>query len=148
MSIKETLYADRTRYLKAGDELGKATIRALIGEIEKAEKSGRGEPKNLNDSEIIDIFGREVKKRRETANIYANAGASERAERETAEADLIATYLPAQLTVEAISKLVDNAIAELGAGVNLGQVMKLVNPLTKGLAEGKLVSEIVRNKLL
>lgn len=146
-TLKETLYADRTRFLKSGDELGKTTVRALINEIEKLEKSGRGEPKVLTDAEVVDVLGREVKKRRETATIYSGAGATERAERETVEADFIATYLPQQLTAEAITEFVDNAISELGGNANLGQVMKLVVPFTKGRADGKLVSEIVRSKL-
>jgi uncharacterized protein YqeY len=148
MTIKETLYADRTRYLKAGDELGKSTVRALIGEIEKAEKSGKGEPKPLTDVEVIDILGREVKKRRETAGIYTDAGVADRAERETAEADLIAAYLPKQLTRDEVKELVLEAIKQAGEGANLGQVMKLVTPLTRGRAEGKLVSEVVRGQLL
>jgi len=146
MTIKDTLKADLTKFLKERNELGKTTLRGVLGAVETAEKSGKTAVE-FTDSQVLELLGREVKKRRETATIYAGAGQVERSERETAEADLIAKYLPAQLDREAIETFVDNAVAELGAAANLGKVMKLVTPFTKGRADGKLVSEIVRSKL-
>jgi len=146
MTIKDTLKADLTKFLKERNELGKTTLRGVLGAVETAEKSGKTAVE-FTDSQVLELLGREVKKRRETATIYAEAGQVERSERETAEADLIAKYLPAQLDREAIETFVDNAVAELGAAANLGKVMKLVTPFTKGRADGKLVSEIVRSKL-
>jgi uncharacterized protein YqeY len=146
MTIKDTLKADLTKFLKERNELGKTTLRGVLGAVETAEKSGKTAVE-FTDSQVLELLGREVKKRRETATIYAGAGQVERSERETAEADLIAKYLPAQLDREAIETFVDNAVAELGAAANMGKVMKLVTPFTKGRADGKLVSEIVRSKL-
>jgi len=146
MTIKDTLKADLTKFLKERNELGKTTLRGVLGAVETAEKSGKTAVE-FTDSQVLELLGREVKKRRETATIYAEAGQVERSERETAEADLIAKYLPAQLDREAIETFVDNAVAELGAAANMGKVMKLVTPFTKGRADGKLVSEIVRSKL-
>jgi len=147
MAIKDRLYADRTKYLKDRNELGLSTLRGLIAAVEGAEKNGIGEPIVLSDARVQEVLNTELKKRRSAASEYAKAGRTDRAERELAEGELIKEYLPYQLTEEAVADLVNTAIKELGENANIGQVMKLVNPHTKGRADGKLVSGLVKAKL-
>lgn len=146
MAIKDKLYTDRTKYLKDRNELGLSTLRGLIAAVEAVEKAGK-EPVELSDTQVQEVLNRELKKRRETAEVYTKAGRTDRAERELAEAEFIKEYLPYQLTEEAIADLVNTAIKELGDNANLGQVMKLITPHTKGRADGKLVSGLVKAKL-
>jgi uncharacterized protein YqeY len=145
-TLKETLRNDLTRNLKAHNELETTTLRLVLGEIQRAEKSGNTAVE-FNDDKVLELIASEAKKRRGSAAIWVKEGVVDRAERETAEADFLATYLPVQLTTEAIEELVTNAIAELGTAANVGQVMKLIVPFTKGRADGKLVSTIVKEKL-
>lgn len=146
MAIKDRLYADRTKYLKDRNELGLSTLRGLIAAVEAAEKSGK-QPVELSDTQVQEVLNRELKKRRDTAEVYQTAGRTERAEREVAEAEFIKEYLPYQLTEEAIADLVNTAVKELGENANIGQVMKLVTPHTKGRADGKVVSGLAKAKL-
>jgi uncharacterized protein YqeY len=145
VNVKEKLQADRTVFWKAGKTLEKDTLGLVLGSIQTAEKSGKA-AKVFTDQEVLDFVASEVKKRRDTAKTYADAGVNDRAERETAEADFLATYLPAQLTEEAITDFVETAIAQT-PGANLGQIMKLVVPFTKGRADGAVVRRIVQEKL-
>ncbi len=145
-NIKDRLNEDRVKFLKARDELNLSVVRALIGTIETAEKGGK-KAVTFDDAQVLEVLGREQKKRRESAEIYANAGNAERSERETAEADVISRYLPVQLTETEIREIATVAANEAGDDANFGQVMKLVTAQTKGRADGKLVSGIVREVL-
>jgi len=142
-TLKEQLRADLTVNLKAHNELATTTLRLILGEIQSQEKGGKMAVE-FDDAKVLNLIGQEAKKRRDSAAIYADAGSPDRAERETAEADFLATYLPTQLTKDEIVAIVNDVIAEHGAG-NFGLVMKNVTLLTKGRADGKLVSEIVRS---
>lgn len=144
-NLKEKLQAERTAFWKAGKTLEKDTLGLVLGSIQTAEKSGKT-VKVFTDKEVIDFLAGEVKKRRDTAKTYADAGINDRAERETAEADFLATYLPAQLTEEAIEDFVNTAVAQ-NPDANLGQIMKLVVPFTKGRADGAVVRRIVQEKI-
>ena len=142
-TLKERLRADLTVHLKARHELEITTLRNILGEVQSQEKSGKTAIE-FDDAKVLDLIAKETKKRRDSANIYAEAGSPERAERETAEADFLTAYLPTQLTREEITAIVNDVISVYGTG-NFGLVMKNVTLLTKGRADGKLVSEIVRS---
>lgn len=147
-NLKQKLNSDLAVNLKARNELETTTLRNVIGEIQRAEKSGKTAVE-FTDADVLDFLNREVKKRRETAKEFATVGAVERATRETAEADFLSAYLPAPLTSEQLATIVDEAIAEVGATdvKAFGQVMKLVTAKTKNQADGKVISELVRSKL-
>jgi uncharacterized protein YqeY len=112
---------------------------------EVAGKSAR----QLSDEEVVAVLGREAKKRREAAEAFAQAGRPELADRERAEGEVIAGYLPAQLGDDELRELVAAAIAQTGATDprGMGQVMKVVTPRTAGLAEGGRVAAEVRRQL-
>lgn len=151
-TLKERLQADVVTHMKSGNKTALTTVRNVLGEIETREKSGKT-PVTLDDAQITSLLQKEASKRRETAEIYATAGESDRAAAEVAEAEVIEAYLPAPLTREGVEKIVDDAVAALTAdGTELtmrqmGQVMKPVTAEVAGRFDGKAVSEIVRAKL-
>lgn len=146
MTVKERLKLDLTAAMKQGDELRKSTLRGVLGTIQTAEKAGKVAV-DFADEKVLEILGQEVKKRRETAAVFAENGRADRAERELAEAEVLKVYLPVQLTEAEVTAIVDAAVVQVGEGAVLGQVMKLVVPQTKGKADGRMVSELVRARL-
>jgi len=103
--------------------------------------------KDLGDDDVIKILRSELKKREESIQLYKQGNRQDLADKEIYEAELIKSYLPAQMPVEEIAKLVDQAKTELGVGANFGQVMQKTMALVAGRADGKMVSEVVRTRL-
>jgi uncharacterized protein YqeY len=146
--LKDRLQADLTTAMKARDELRSATLRMVLTAVKTEEVSGKT-ARELDDTEVVTVLGREAKKRREAAEAFADGGRAERAERERAEEEVIAAYLPAQLSDDELRDLVAAAIAETGAAgpQAMGQVMKSVTPNTTGRADGGRVAAEVRRQL-
>ena len=105
--------------------------------------------RELTDEEVVEVVGREVKQRRESIEVYRGAGREDRAAAEEAEVAILAEFLPEQLTDDEITALARAAIAETGASgpTDTGKVMGRVAPQTKGRADGRRVSDIVRGLL-
>src|SRR5207248_11655696 len=105
--------------------------------------------RDLSDEEVIGVLTREAKRRREAAQSFADAGRDEQAAAERAEGEVLARYLPAQLSDAELAALVDGAIQETGAaGMRaMGQVMKVLTPRVAGRAEGGRVAAEVRRRL-
>src|SRR4051794_38731886 len=105
--------------------------------------------RTLTDEEVLTVLGREAKKRREAAEAFDDAGRKELADRERAEGEVLAGYLPQQLTDEELTALVAQAIAETAADSPkaMGQVMRLVSPRVTGRAEGGRIAAEVRRQL-
>ena len=148
MGLKETLQSNLTVAIRSRDEIKSGTIRMVLTAITNEEVSGK-EARVLSDAEIITVLSREAKKRREAAEAFADAGRADRAEQEKKEGEIIATYLPAQLSDDEVKKIIADAIAQTGASgpQGMGQVMKLVTPQTAGKADGGLVSGLVKAAL-
>ena len=147
-TIKDTLRADLATNLKARNELETSVLRAVLGEVQSQEKAGKTAVE-FDDAKVLEVLGKLVKQRRESATIYTDAGATDRATRETAEADFLAKYLPVQLTDEEVEAYVDAAIATFDAPAmkDFGAIMKVVVAATKGRADGKVVSALVKAKI-
>ncbi|MCQ1956778.1 GatB/YqeY domain-containing protein [Arthrobacter sp. zg-Y826] len=151
-TLKEQLQADMKTHMKSGNRVALTTVRNVLGEITTREKSGKT-PVELDDVQIVSLLQKEAAKRRDTAGIYTEAGETERAAAEAAEAEIIEAYLPAPLTRDDVEAIVDEAIADLRAGGEepsmrqMGQVMKPVTAKVAGRFDGKTVSEIVRSRL-
>jgi uncharacterized protein len=147
-TLKEQLRADLTSSMKARDETRTRTLRMALTSISNAEVSGKS-ARDLTDDEVLKILGREAKRRREAADAFAEAGREEQAAAERAEEEVLATYLPVQLSNEELTALVAAAIAETGATgpAGIGQVMKAVTPKVAGRAEGSRVAAQVRSQL-
>ena len=146
--LKERLQADLTTAMKARDELRSATLRMVLTAVKTEEVSGKT-ARELDDAEVVTVLGREAKKRREAAEAFADGGRPERADRERAEEEVIAAYLPAQLSDDELRDLVVAAISETRAAgpQAMGQVMKSVTPKTTGRADGGRVAAEVRRQL-
>ena len=148
MSIKENLRSDLTEAIRGRDEITSSTIRMVLTAITNEEVSGK-EARVLSDDEIITVLSREAKKRREASEAFDNAGRADKAALEKAEGEIIAKYLPAQLSVDDIKKMISDAIASTGAAgpADMGKVMGAVKPLIAGKADGSIVSTLVREAL-
>ena len=148
MALKEKLQSDLTQSMRDRNELRSGTIRMVLTAIKNEEVSGK-EAIELSDAEVITVLSREAKKRREAAEAYEQAGAKDRADIEKAEGEIIATYLPAQLSESEIKDLISAAIAETGASGSqqMGLVMKSIQPKIAGRADGGLVSSLVKAAL-
>lgn len=149
-SLKDRLRADLTSAMKARDEVRSSTLRMVLTAITNAEVAGK-QARELSDDDVIGVLSSEAKKRREAATAFAEGGRAEQAEKETAEAAVIAEYLPAQLSAEEISALVTAAIEQTGAAADgmkaMGRVMGVVTPQVKGRADGGAVAAEVRRQL-
>ena len=148
MSIKETLQANLTEAIRSRDEIVSGTIRMVLTAITNEEVSGK-EARVLTDAEIITVLSREAKKRREAAEAFADAGRADKAALEKAEGEVIAKYLPEQMSEDEIKKLIAAAIAQTGASGpgDMGQVMGGIKGQTAGKADGSIVSGLVKEAL-
>ncbi|MEI7560824.1 MAG: GatB/YqeY domain-containing protein [Actinomycetes bacterium] len=148
MGLKEKLQSDLTDAIRSRAEVKSGTIRMLLAAITTEEVSGKA-ARVLTDAEIITVLSREAKKRREAVEAYVAAKRTDLADKEKAEGDVIAEYLPAQLSDDEIKKMIADAIAETGASgpAGMGQVMKVLSPKIAGKADGGLVSGLVKAAL-
>jgi uncharacterized protein len=149
-TLKQRLRADLTEAIKDRDKIRSGTIRMVLTAITEAEVAG-SEAVELTDQQVLDVVIREAKKRREAEEAYASAGRTELAEKEHAESEVLADYLPQQLTQTEIAGIVAGAIAATGAAElgmrGMGKVMAQVTPQTKGKADGSVVAAEVRRQL-
>jgi len=146
--LKDRLQSDLTTAMKSRDELRTATLRMALTAVRMEEVSGKS-ARELDDAEVVTVLGRESKKRREAAEAFDGAGRPDRADRERAEGEVLAGYLPAQLSDDDLRDLVTAAITETGAEGprGIGAVMRVVSPQTTGRAEGGRVAAEVRRQL-
>ena len=146
--LKERLRADLTTAMKSRDELRTATLRMVLTAVTAEEVAGK-ESRELTDDEVEAVLRREAKKRREAAEAFAGAGRAEQAERESAEGEVVAGYLPAQLEDADLAALVADVVTRTGASgmKDMGKVMGQVTGLVAGRAEGGRVAAEVRRQL-
>ena len=145
MGLKEKLQADLTEAIRGRDEVKSGTIRMLLSAITNEEVAGKA-AKVLTDAEIITVLSRETKKRREAVEAFTAAKRDDLANKEKAEAAVIAQYLPEQLSEAEIKKIIADAIAETNAAgpAGMGLVMKVLQPKIAGKADGGVVSALVK----
>ena len=146
--LKQRLRTDLNAAMRARDQVRLRTLRMALTSITNEEVSGHA-ARELSDEEILKVLTREAKKRREAAEAFESAGRADQAAAERAEGDVLAGYLPAQLTDEELTGLVSAAIAETGAAgmPGMGKVMKVVTPQVTGRADGARVAAEVRRQL-
>ncbi|OIJ96673.1 glutamyl-tRNA amidotransferase [Streptomyces sp. MUSC 14] len=151
-TLKSKLHDDLNAAIKERDELRSSTLRLTLAAITKEEVAGK-EKRELSDDEVLKVITREAKKRREAADAFAQGGRAESAEREKAEGEVLAGYLPKQLSDEELTAIVAAAVAEAKAGgaegpKAMGAVMKIANAKVAGQAEGGRVAAAVKQQLL
>ena len=148
--LKDRLRTDLTRAIKGRDELRSSTLRMVLTAITNAEVAGK-EARQLSDDDVVTVLASEAKKRREAAAAFQDAGRIESADKERAEAAVLAEYLPAQLTSDELAALVTATIGQLGVSGDgmkaMGRVMGALQPQVKGKADGGTVSAEVRRQL-
>lgn len=148
--LKERLRTDLTAAMRSRDKVRSGTIRMVIAAISEAEVAG-SEARELSEQQVLDVVVREAKKRREAQEAFTSAGRAELAEKEQAEAAVLADYLPRAMTADEVSVVVAAAIEQSGAAGlgmrGMGAVMGLVTPQTKGRADGSAVAAEVRRQL-
>jgi len=147
-TLKERLRADLTAAMKAREELIRDTLRMTLAAVMTAEVSG-AQARELSDDQVLAVIRREVKKRQESAETYRGAGRPELADRELAEAGVLAHYLPKQLDDDAVRALVTAAISETGASGprDMGKAMGLAKQSAGAAVDGKRLSAEVNRQL-
>jgi len=141
VTVVDQLRADLTAAMKAGERERVGALRMVLSELQKAAKDG--------DGDELAVLRRERKRRLDAARQFRDGGRDELAAREEGEAELIAAYLPAELSDDELDALVRDAIAQTGAGSprDMGPVMKAVMAAVAGRADGRRVSARVREAL-
>ncbi|MER8188122.1 GatB/YqeY domain-containing protein [Kitasatospora sp. NPDC094015] len=147
-TLKQQLQEDLTAAIRSRDELRSSTIRLTLSAVTAEEVSGTTK-RELSDDEVLKLVIREAKKRREAAEAFELAGRAESAARERAEGEVLAHYLPKQLSDEELTAIVAEAVAAAGATgpQAMGAVMKLVRPRVGDRAEGGRVAAAVKAAL-
>jgi uncharacterized protein len=141
MSLLEQIQGDVKDAMKAGERDRVHALRLVVNELQKAVKEQAGDE--------VEVLQRERKRRLEAAEAYRDGGRTDLAEAEEHEAELIAGYMPEQLSDEELDAIVGDAVAESGASSpqEMGKVMAVVMPKVKGRADGKRVSAAVKELL-
>lgn len=144
MALQETLQADLTAAMKAGDDVRKTTLRAILTAVKTA-LAAEGAPEQLSDEAIQKLITTEVKQRNEAAEIFAEAGEAARAANELAEREVLQAYLPEPLSDDDLERMVSQVIAAGGyeSRKDMGSAIKDVMAEARGRADGKTVSAAV-----
>jgi uncharacterized protein YqeY len=146
MTLLERIEFAMRDAMRARDEQRTSTLRMAMAAAHN-QKIARG--RDLADDEVVDVLTKQVKQRRESIAMYRDAGREERAAAEEAEAAILAEFLPEQLGEAEIEAMARGAITETGASspADIGRVMGRLSPQTRGRADGRVVSEVVRRLL-
>lgn len=149
MSIKEQIEIDLKQAMLARDKVLTETLRGVKSAILNVEVAENKRDVGLNDEEVTTILQKEAKKRQESAELFLQGGNTEKSEAEQQEKEVIEKYLPAQLTDEELSELIDTVIQETGAaGLQaMGQVIGQVKQRSNGQADGGRIATLVKDRL-
>lgn len=147
--IKQRLNDDVKTAMLGGDTLRLDTLRGLKSAILYAEVAAGKRDEGLSDTEIEALFAKEAKKRQESADLYVQGGAPDKADKELTEKAIIEEYLPEQMSEDEITTLVEKTIEELtiSGPQAMGQVIGKVKQIAGSTADGGLIAKIVKEKL-
>jgi uncharacterized protein YqeY len=149
--LKDTLKADLTDAMKAGDETARGTLRMALAAVTNAEVAG-DEAVELSDDQVVAVLQAEAKKRSEAAEIYDQAGRTDAATKEKAELAVLERYLPAAMSEAEVAAIVAEEVAAAAAAGNTGQkamgaVVKAVRARVGASADGSVVANLVKSAL-
>jgi uncharacterized protein YqeY len=146
MDLQQQLMADLKTALREHDEVRKSAIRMAIAALKNARVAKNAD---LTEDEMVAALAQEVKQRRNAMAEFAKAGRDDLVTSESAELAVLEAYLPEALTEQEITELARQIIAETGASgpKQMGQVMSVLMPRVRGRADGRQVSQIVRELL-
>lgn len=147
MTLEERIQKDLVTAMKNHQENALVALRSIKTAIQNEKTNGTYH--ELTDADVVGIIQKLVKQRKESMDIYSQAGRNELADKEQKEMLVLMEYVPKQLTEEEVEEKVKEIIAETGASSmkDMGKVMGLATQRMKGLAEGKTISQIVKNLL-
>lgn len=151
MSLKDDLKTDLTAAMKARDEVAVSTLRMVLAAVTTAEVAG-DEAVTLDDAEVTKVLQAEAKKRAEAAQIYADAGRAEAADKERSELAVIERYLPAAMSDEELNAIIGEEVARAAAsdatgGKAMGAVVKAVRERAGANADGSRIAAAVKAAL-
>lgn len=146
MTLKDQLNDAMKQAMKAQDHLRLSAVRMIRSAVKNREIDAKRE---LDDQGIVEVISSLAKQRRESIRLYKEGNRPDLVEKEEAELAILCAFLPEQLSSDQITDLVKRVIAETDAQgpKDMGKVMKILTPLTAGRADGKTVSDIVRQQL-
>ncbi len=148
MALEQQVQKDIMAAMKEKDQVRLNAVRAIKSAILLA-KTAEGAAKELSDGDIIKLIQKLAKQHKESADLYANAGRTELAENELAEMKVLEEYLPKQLSEAEVEAKLKEIIAQVGAKApsDMGKVMGVATKQLAGLADGRLISTIVKKLL-
>ena len=149
-SLLEKIKTDLTAAQKERDELLVSTLRYFLSAVKDREIELRPQGKEIDDVEVVSLIEKQIKQRKESIAEFEKAQRQDLVEKETKEMGILSAYMPAQMSEEEVQKLVDEAVSQSGATTqsDMGKVMALLMPQTKGKADGAMVSRMVKEKLV
>lgn len=146
MGLRDKIDADTKAALKSGAKDKVSTLRMLNAALKNKQIDKR---RPLTEEEVIETVRSLIKQRKDSIEQFSKGGRQDLVDKETAEVAVLETYLPQQLAREELEVMVRDAISQTGAqgARDMGKVMKALIPMVGGRADGKLVSELVKNAL-
>jgi uncharacterized protein YqeY len=149
--LEERIQTETESALKNHEEVKLSTLRLLISAIanKRIEKRGKGEGDTFTEKEIEDVVRKEIKKRKESAELFEKGGRPELAEKERAEIQVLSAYVPAEMNEDDLKKIVEAVIADVKptGPKDFGKVMSEVMKQTGGKAEGSTISAMIKKCL-
>ena len=145
--LADNIFNDYKEAMKARDALKSSVLSFLradmlnLATIKQKDK--------LDDAEIITVIKKQIKQRQDSIEQFTNGGRLDAAEKEKKESEILKSYLPAEMPVEEVRRLIEEAISVTGASSmkDMGRLMKELTQTLAGRADGKLVSDLVRQRL-
>lgn len=147
MTLKEKLSEDFKEAMKARDEIRKTTVNLIRAAVKQVEVDTRTE---LDEEEVLGVIAKQVKMRKDALPDFEKAGRTDLLETYNKEIDILMAYLPEQMTIEEIQKIVREVMAEMeieGGKQNMGKLMGAVMPKVKGKADGGDVRKAIEGLL-
>ncbi len=146
MELRSRIEADTIAALKSGAKDKVSTLRMLSAAMKNKQIDKR---RPLTEEEVVETVRSLIKQRKDSVEQFAKGNRQDLVDKETAEIAVLEVYLPLQLTREELEAMVRDVIAQAGAqgAKDMGKVMKALIPLVGGRADGKLLSELVKNAL-
>lgn len=149
MNLQKRIGEDLRAALKAREQLKLSVLRMAQSAIHNKEIQLLKKETGLSDEEVVEVLKSEVKKRKDASGEFEKAGRGDLAAKEKSEAEMLAVYLPAEISDEDLERILKDGIREAGASgqKDFGQVMKTVMPILKGKASGERISVILKKLL-
>jgi uncharacterized protein YqeY len=146
---KQQIKEDLKQAMLAKDSVKTSVLRMVLSSIGYYEIQKGGAGYEATDEDVLTVIQKEAKQHRDSVEQFQTAGRQELVDKEKNELAILEAYLPQQMGEDEIRKLVKDAISQTGAtsASDMGKVMGSLMPLTKGKADGSLVSKIVRESL-